>query len=492
MALLGSVQGSKEYKDGVLIPCPAQWSCNDSHHTVYTMARRHGRNEVRAHRLTEPLKFSFANRTATNRFLKAAMTERISSWDPVDTESRGIPSNQLINLYRRWGEGEIGTILTGNIMVDTINLEAPGNAIIPADAAYSGERFERFQALASAAKAQGSLIVGQISHPGRQVNILLSPSPISASDVQIEKEIWGMRFGRPHAASHREIRELVAAFTHAAQFLYNAGFDGIQLHGAHGYLLAQFLSRATNKRTDQYGGSMHNRSRIVLEIARSIRQSVPASTGFILGIKLNSVEFQEEGFSPDECRELCQILETDAQFDFVELSGGTYEDVAFEHKRDSTRRREAFFLEFADAVAPVLSQTKVFVTGGFRTVQAMEAALETVDGVGMARSFCAEPFFASDTLAGRVKTGTIDIGLSQYDYGMTETVAGVQMRQISQDQAPIDLTQKANLDAFEESVMKWEQDLAADRNTLKMAGFPEVKGVELQPLETPLAKISRF
>ncbi|CEN61918.1 hypothetical protein ASPCAL08563 [Aspergillus calidoustus] len=397
------------------------------------MVARHGRNEIRAQRLAEPLKFSFANRTATNRFLKAAMTERMSSWDPVDTESRGIPSDRLINLYRRWGEGEIGTILTGNIMIDPINLESPGNAIIPPNAAYSGERFERFQALASA-----------------------------------------------------------ASFTHAAQFLYKAGFDGIQLHGAHGYLLAQFLSRATNKRTDQYGGSMYNRSRLVLEIARSIRQSIPESTGFILGIKLNSVEFQEEGFSPDECRELCQILETDAQFDFVELSGGTYEDVAFEHKRDSTRRREAFFLEFADAVALVLSQTKVFVTGGFRTVQAMEAALETVDGVGMARPFCAEPFLASDTLAGRVRTGTIDTGLSQYDYGMTETVAGVEMRQISQDQAPIDLTQKANLDAFEESVMKWEQDLAADKDTLKMAGFPEVKGAELQPLERLLAKISRF
>lgn len=301
-----------------------------------------------------------------------------------------------------------------------------------------------------------------------------------------------MRFGKPHAATHQEIKDLIASFTHAAYFLYRAGFDGMQLHGAHGYLLAQFLSRATNNRTDEYGDSMRNRSRIILEIASSVRELIPASMGFILGIKLNSVEFQEEGFSPAECRELCRILETEAQFDFVELSGGTYEDSAFEHKRESTRRREAFFLEFADAVAPVLSRTKVYVTGGFRTVQGMEAALETVDGVGLARSFCAEPFLAFDILTGTVRTGAIDNGLSQYDYAMTETVAGVQMRQVSRDYLPIDLAQKANLKAFKESVERWERDMAGDSETMKMSGYPDIEGVELKPLAAPLAPAARI
>lgn len=114
--------------------------------------RRYGKAETQAQRLAEPIQFSFAKRTASNRFLKAAMTERMSSWDPINTKDRGIPSQELINLYRRWGEGAIGIILTGNIMIDLINLESPGNAIIPADATVSGERFERFQALASAAK----------------------------------------------------------------------------------------------------------------------------------------------------------------------------------------------------------------------------------------------------------------------------------------------------------------------------------------------------
>lgn len=116
----------------------------------------------------------------------------------------------------------------------------------------------------------------------------------------------------------------------------------LQLHGAHGYLLAQFLSRTTNKRTDRYGGSLENRARIILEIAQSIRKKLPAaSTGFMLGIKINSKEFQQGGFSEDEAKELCQLLEQ-YEFDFVELSGGTYESLAFSHKRESTKKREAF------------------------------------------------------------------------------------------------------------------------------------------------------
>lgn len=124
--------------------------------------------------------------------------------------------------------------------------------------------------------------------------------------------------------------------------VHHLGLIESQLHGAHGYLLAQFLSKTTNKRTDQYGGSLENRARIILEIAQSIRKKLPAaSSGFVLGIKINSKEFQEEGFSEDEAKELCQLLEQH-EFDFVELSGGTYESLAFAHKRESTKKREAF------------------------------------------------------------------------------------------------------------------------------------------------------
>ena len=136
--------------------------------------------------LGKPLKFEFSGKVAKNRFLKAAMTERISSWDPKDMEARGIPSKNLINVYKRWGEGEFGQILTGNIMIEYDQLEAMGNPIIPWNAEFSGPRFEAFNQLAKAAKAHGSLIVGQVSHPGRQVESRIQKNPISASDVQLE------------------------------------------------------------------------------------------------------------------------------------------------------------------------------------------------------------------------------------------------------------------------------------------------------------------
>jgi 2,4-dienoyl-CoA reductase-like NADH-dependent reductase (Old Yellow Enzyme family) len=125
-----------------------------------------------------------------------------------------------------------------------------------------------------------------------------------------------------------------------------------------------------------------------LGIAKSVREKLPTSAGFMVGIKLNSVEFQAGGFSAEECRELCNALENEGQFDFVELSGGTYEQLTFRHKRESTKKREAFFLEFAEAIVPGLQKTKTYVTGGLRTVGAMVEAPKTVDGVGFARPVC--------------------------------------------------------------------------------------------------------
>ena len=119
------------------------------------------------------------------------------------------------------------------------------------------------------------------------------------------------------------------------------------------------MSPTTNQRTDKYGGSLENRARLIVEIAHETRKRT--SSNFILGIKLNSVEFQDKGFNPEEAKELCKILE-DNKFDFVELSGGTYESLAFGHKRESTKKREAFFMEFADLIAPVLSKTKTSVS----------------------------------------------------------------------------------------------------------------------------------
>ncbi|KAL2426022.1 NADH-dependent flavin oxidoreductase nadA [Exophiala dermatitidis] len=407
--------------------------------------------------LAQPLHFEFSGRTAMNRLLKAAMTERLASWDPIHKEKRGIPSANLIRVYQRWGEGQFGVCLTGNIMIDYDQLEGRGNPIIPLEAPFSGERFEAFKELATQAKAHGSLIVAQVSHPGRQVESSINADPVSASDVQLEAEIFGMKFAKPHAASIEELNDIIARFTHAAEYLYKAGYDGIELHGAHGYLLAQFLSQTTNKRTDQYGGSLRNRARLILEIADSIRQKVPSS--FVLAIKINSVEFQEGGFTADEAKELCGMLE-ESKFDFVELSGGTYQEFAFTHKRESTKKREAFFLEFADKITPALTKTKTYVTGGLRTVTGMVNALKTVDGVGLGRPACQEPLIAREILQGRV-TGVIAQKLDPDNFAVTNLVGGAQIRQVGKGQVPIDMSKQENVDAFLKDLAKWSEKMAS-------------------------------
>ena len=189
-------------------------------------------DNVSAAPLGQPLHFEFSGRTAPNRFLKAAMTERISSWNPKDFSARGIPTKNLINVYKRWGEGGLGTILTGNIMIDYDQLEAMGNPIIPRGAEFSGERFDAFKALASESKKHGSLIIGQVSHPGRQVETRIQKHPVSASDVQLEGNVMGMTFEKPHPATSDEIEKIIDGFAHSAEFMHKAGYDGIELHGA--------------------------------------------------------------------------------------------------------------------------------------------------------------------------------------------------------------------------------------------------------------------
>jgi 2,4-dienoyl-CoA reductase-like NADH-dependent reductase (Old Yellow Enzyme family) len=276
----------------------------------------------------------------------------------------------------------------------------------------------------------------------------------------------GMEFAKPHAATQQEIDTIKDGFAHAAEYLEKSSYDGIELHGAHGYLFAQFLSPSTNQRTDKYGGSLENRLRIIVETAEEIRKRV--SKDFIIGIKINSVEFQEKGFSPEEAKKLCQALEA-ARFDYVELSGGTYESLAFEHKRESTKKRESFFLEFADDIVKPLTKTRTYVTGGFKTVGAMVKALDTVDGVGLARPASQEPHLPNDILSGKV-TGAIQMKLDVDNFPLTNVAAGTQIRQVGKDQEPVDLSVKENVDAFMGDMQAWQEKLGADKD-MKEFGY---------------------
>lgn len=200
--------------------------------------------------------------------------------------------------------------------------------------------------------------------------------------------------------------------------------------------------------------------RLIVEIAEEVRKRV--SSSFIVGIKINSVEFQEKGFSPEEATDLCQALEK-ARFDYVELSGGTYESLAFSHKRESTKKRESFFLEFAENIVKPLTKTKTYITGGFKTVSGMVNALDIVDGVGLARPTCQEFRIAKDMLDGKINAA-VKMQLDENDFGLTNVAAGTQIRQVGKDQEPIDLSSEKNKEAFMKDMQTWGEKMANDKD----------------------------
>ncbi|CAL2039772.1 unnamed protein product [Caenorhabditis brenneri] len=355
--------------------------------------------------LGEELKFP-NGRIAQNRFLKAAMTERLSTYSPEDPKKHGLPTEHILNIYDKW---------------------AIGNAIIFKEG-DSSERRSLYTQWAQKMKQDGSLAVVQLSHAGRQTPIYVNPHPWSASDVQLKTP--DNQYGKPIGLTLEQVKtEVIDRFVYAAKFSYECGFDGVELHGAHGYLLSQFTSLTTNKRTDKYGGSLENRNRLILEIYDEIRKEIP-SKDFLIGLKTNSVEFQSEGTTLEDAKELCRAYE-ERGFDFVELSGGTAEKFLFNHERESTKKREAFFAEFAEQIRPVFKNTVVYLIGGFRTVGAMVDAIQrdTTQGIGLGRPVTAEPDLPKKILNGSVPSAVKD-KFNQNEMGKTIMASCSQIEQM--------------------------------------------------------------
>uniref|UniRef100_A0A914P943 NADH:flavin oxidoreductase/NADH oxidase N-terminal domain-containing protein n=1 Tax=Panagrolaimus davidi TaxID=227884 RepID=A0A914P943_9BILA len=353
--------------------------------------------------LGDALTFPTSKKVAKNRFMKAPLSENLAKWDPTNPAISGAASDLHVNLYEKWAAGGFGIVVTGNIMVDQMHLESPGNTIITKELDLPHRR-EIWKNLASKAKQHGTLIIAQISHAGRQTALIVNQHPFSSSDVQLKRDAYGREYGVPIALTEEQIKtEIIEKFVYTSKVLYECGFDGVELHGAHGYLIAQFLSRTTNKRTDKYGGSPQNRARIVTEIYEAIRKEIPVSTGFIVGIKLNSVEFQREGLTNEEAIQIAKEIDN-VGFDFIELSGGTYEAMGFSHKKKSTIAREAFFLEFAEKIKLAIKSAVVYLTGGFRTVPGMVKAVECkgTDGIGLGRPITQDMDFPIKILNGTV------------------------------------------------------------------------------------------
>ncbi len=319
-----------------------------------------------------------------NRIAKSALSEGIA-------EPEGRPSEALFNLYERWGQGGAGILFTGNVMVDKDHL-VNANVMIAEDESF----LDHYKTLADRTQKDGTHLWMQINHPGRQSPIYLDKAPVSASDVGMPSRMYA----QPRPLEESEIEDLIERYGTAALVAKKSGMKGAQIHGAHGYLVSQFLSPLTNKRTDKWGGSLENRARFVLEIYKSMRSKVGSE--FPLGIKINSADFQRGAFTEEESMEVIQMLD-EAGMDLIEVSGGTYERAAMvgTMQKESTKMREAYFMDFIVKVRALI-KTPLMLTGGFRSAQAMNEALASgsLDFVGMGRPFCVFPNVANDLISG--------------------------------------------------------------------------------------------
>lgn len=328
-----------------------------------------------------------------NRIAKASMSEGLADPD-------GLPNERHLRLYERWGKSGAGLLLTGNVQVDPRYLESAGNVVLE-----EGTPLEPFGRWAKAASLGGAALWMQIAHPGRQTPLFIARTPLAPSAVPAVKMMGS--FGKPRALEEREIEDLVARFARTAALAKDAGFAGAQLHGAHGYLISQFLSPLTNLRTDRWGGPLEGRARFLMEAFRATRAAV--GPAFPIGVKLNSADFQRGGFGEEESLEVVRMLEA-AGADLIEISGGNYESPEMfvpAKTAESTRAREAYFLEFAAKVRAA-SKIPLMVTGGFRTRAGMEAALASgaLDVIGLARPMALEPDLPARLLDGKSDAST--------------------------------------------------------------------------------------
>lgn len=313
-----------------------------------------------------------------NRIAKAAMEENLAQEDQT-------PSQILKNVYSAWAVGGAGLIITGNVMIDHLAMTGPGGLVLEKSTDITA-----FAELARLSQQNNCKVVMQINHPGRQVFKKMGGKALSASSVALNMGKHSHLFGVPKAMTKTDIDDVITRFTQTAQQAEKAGFNGVQIHAAHGYLLAQFLSPLTNKRDDKWGGSLQNRARLLLEITRSIKAT--CSLTFSVSVKLNSADFQRGGFEPSDAQVVVDLLNK-LNVDFVELSGGSYEAPAMQGKTGDQRTlaREAYFLEFAKAISQ-RSSVPIMTTGGIRRLSIANNVIESgVALVGIATALAYQP-----------------------------------------------------------------------------------------------------
>ncbi len=313
-----------------------------------------------------------------NRIAKAAMEENMADLNQA-------PSRALKQLYKAWADGEPGLLLTGNVMIDRRAMTGPGGVALENE-----EHLDSFREWADVARAKGVHFWVQLSHPGRQTMANLGQQALAPSAIAMDLGSFSKMFATPRAMTEEDIQDVIQRFATSARLAEKAGFSGVQIHGAHGYLISQFLSPLSNHRTDRWGGSLENRARLLLEVIHAMRASV--SPSFCVAVKLNSADFQRGGFDAADARAVVEMLNP-LPIDLLELSGGSYEAPAMQGEaRDGrTLAREAYFLEFAKELASIATMP-LMVTGGIRRLPIVQQVLDSgIAMAGIATALTLEP-----------------------------------------------------------------------------------------------------
>ena len=322
--------------------------------------------------------------TLKNRLVKAAMSEGLA------TPSGG-PSDQHIDLYRRWAEGGAGVLVTGAVMVDPEHLGEPNTVVVADD-----RHLDALREWAEAGTANDTQLWMQLNHPGKQSPRSVNKYPVAPSVVPMEGPAERF-FATPRELTVDDIKLVVWRFGYAARIAQSTGFTGVQIHAAHGYLINQFLSPNDNKRTDEYGGDLESRMRLLVEIYEAIRDEVGAE--FPISVKLNSSDGVSGGFDEDESLVVAEKL-SELGVDVIEVSGGTYTAPLMQGEKvdASGDTGEIYFGDYAKQLRDKVS-TPVLLTGGFRCAADIERGLDGLaDLIGMARPLVMVPEYPNELI----------------------------------------------------------------------------------------------
>jgi 2,4-dienoyl-CoA reductase-like NADH-dependent reductase (Old Yellow Enzyme family) len=331
--------------------------------------------------------------TLPNRFVRSATWEGMAADD-------GAVTPKLIKAMTDLAEGGVGLIISGHAFVSPEGQAGPWQLGM-----YKDEVKDGLKQMTDAVHAAGGKIVAQLAHAGHfAIKSLTGQIPHVASDFE------GLAKSPRHELTKDDIARLVRAFASAAGRAKDAGFDGVQIHSGHGYLLSQFLSPAYNRRDDEYGGAIENRARIHLEILAAIRQVV--GKDYPVLIKINSEDCIENGLTREDSVAACKLL-AEAGLDAVELSGGTLTSGKLSPSRSgiTNETKEAYFQDAARALKKEIS-IPVILVGGVRSLNVAENIVNTgaADFLSMSRPFIREP-----GLINRWKSGDLRPALCKSD-----------------------------------------------------------------------------